>query len=105
VTVLLVALFASAATPIGTWAAQPPQTVTIKDFSYGPETMVVSVGATTVWRNQDVVPHTATAQDDNWDTDEIAGGAEKAHRFDRPGRYAYRCRYHPNMQGVIEVKP
>lgn len=97
VTAFVMALLASAATPMGVWAVQPPQTIAIKDFTFGPEKVVVRVGTTAVWRNQDVVPHTATAQDADWDTDEIPSGAEKAHRFERPGRYAYRCRYHPTM--------
>jgi plastocyanin len=99
---LALALAASAATPTGAWAGQ---TVEIKDFLFGPEALVVPVGTTVVWRNQDIVPHTATAQDAGWDTGDIPGSAEKAHRFERPGRYAYRCRYHPAMNGVIEVKP
>ncbi len=98
---LALALLASAATSASVWA----ETVEIKGFLFVPEALVVRVGATVVWRNGDIVPHTATAADDAWDTAEIVGGAEKAYRFTRPGRYAYRCRYHPAMQGVVEVKP
>jgi plastocyanin len=90
------------------WACTPPAirtTVVIKDLVFGPDTVSVRVGETVVWSNQDLVPHTATAPDDGWDTEEITGGAEKAHQFPRPGRFAYRCRYHPAMQGVVDVKP
>lgn len=104
VTVLVLALLVSA-TPLGIQATQPTQTVEIKDFVFAPQTIVVPVGTTIVWRNNDIVPHTATAQDTSWDIDEIRGGAEKTHQFMRPGRYTYRCRYHPAMQGVIEVQP
>jgi plastocyanin len=104
VTVLVLVLLVGA-TPLGLQAAQPTQTVEIKDFVFTPQTIVVQVGTTVVWRNKDIVPHTATAQDITWDVDEIRGGAEKTHQFMRPGRYPYRCRYHPAMQGVIEVQP
>lgn len=103
-TLFVLALLFSA-TPCGQLAAQPAQTVEIKDVAFTPETLVVPAGTTVVWRNQDIVPHTATAQDATWDTDEIRGGTEKTHRFVAPGLYSYRCRYHPTMQGVIEVKP
>lgn len=100
-----VAFFVSAAALSSVVAAQAAKTVQIKDFLFGPEALVVQVGTTVVWRNRDIVPHTATAQDDKWDTAEILGGAEKSYRFEHPGRYVYRCRYHPAMHGVIEVRP
>lgn len=104
VTVLVLALFVGAM-PLSIQATQPMQAVEMKDFVFAPQTIVVHVGTTVVWRNKDIVPHTATAQDTAWDTEEIQGGAEKAYQFMRPGRYTYRCRYHPAMQGVIEVQP
>ncbi|MFO1352458.1 MAG: cupredoxin family copper-binding protein [Gammaproteobacteria bacterium] len=102
---LVMALLANAVAQVGVWAAQPAQTVEIKDFAFRPEMIIVRAGATVVWRNQDIVPHTATAQDASWDTGEIARSADQALRFEYPGRYAYRCRFHPAMHGVIEVKP
>lgn len=93
------------AMPLGIQATQPTRTIEIKEFVFAPQTTVVHVGTTVVWHNKDIVPHIATAPDTHWDTDEIPGGIEKIHQCMRPRRYTYRCRYHPAMQGVLEVQP
>ncbi len=36
--------------------------VDIKDFTYSPDPVMIAVGGTVTWTNQDSVPHTATAQ-------------------------------------------
>jgi plastocyanin len=88
------------------WAGQPKtHQVDISAFKFLPERVIVRVGDTILFVNKDLVPHTATAQEASWDTGEIRGGAEKAYKFEQVGRFVYICRYHPAMQGVVEVKP
>lgn len=87
--------------------AQQPKThkIDISAFKYLPELLSVRVGDTIAFANKDLVPHTATAQDGSWDSGELRGSAETSQRFDKAGRFVYICRYHPAMQGVVEVKP
>lgn len=87
--------------------AQQPKThkIDISAFKYLPELLSVRVGDTIAFANKDLVPHTATTKEAGWDTGEIRGGAEASQLFDKAGRFAYICRYHPAMQGVVEVKP
>jgi len=79
-------------------------TVTIRNFTNAPATLTVAAGDTVVWTNDDIVPHTATARDSAWDSKEIAAGSTWRMVVRTPGRHAYYCVYHPNMQGVIEVR-
>ena len=79
--------------------------VTIQSFTFAPATLTVATGDTVVWRNSDFVPHTATARDAVWDSQSIAGSDGTWRLVARtPGRHAYYCTFHPNMQGVIEVR-
>ena len=100
-------LAAAAVVGAGATCARPrPQShgVAIRSFTYQPETLTVAAGDTVVWTNGDVVPHTATARDGGWDSRSLA--TRQAWRFvaDTVGRYAYHCVFHPNMQGVVEVR-
>src|SRR6266705_2711973 len=40
-----------------------PNEVTIDNFSYKPQTLTVSVGATVTWINRDDIPHTVLSMD------------------------------------------
>jgi plastocyanin len=79
--------------------------VTIRNFAFVPATVTVAPGDTIVWANTDFVPHTATARDRLWDSQAIAGSEGTWRLVARtPGRHAYYCVFHPNMQGVVEVR-
>jgi plastocyanin len=84
----------------------PPRShaVTIQNFALRPATLTVSVGDTIVWTNADFVPHTATARDGAWDSKSIDGSGTWRFVARAPGRHAYYCVFHPNMQGTIEVR-
>jgi plastocyanin len=84
----------------------PPRsyTVTIKNFTFQPATLRVAPGDTVVWNNTDFVPHTATARDSTWDSKMINGSATYRFVAAKAGTHAYYCVYHPNMQGVLEVR-
>ena len=80
-------------------------TVKIDNFSFGPTTLAVPVGATVTWMNQDDVPHTIVSTDGKdikspvLDTDQ-----EFSHAFAKAGTYAYYCSIHPKMTGKIIVQ-
>jgi plastocyanin len=78
--------------------------VKIDNFSFGPETLTVPVGATVTWTNRDDIPHTVVSTDGVFkskvrDTDE-----KFSYTFDKAGTYPYYCSVHPKMTGKIVVQ-
>ncbi len=76
----------------------------IRGFQYEPPTLRVAVGDTLVWRNEDVVPHTATAAAGEWDSGNLGSGASWRWVASEPGTHAYLCTFHPGMKGTVEVQ-
>lgn len=58
-------------------------------------------GAEVIWVNDDNMIHTVTADDNLFNSGNIAVGDTFRYRFDMVGTYAYHCSYHSNMKGVI----
>ena len=75
--------------------------VEIRGFDFVPNTLSVRPGDVVVWRNRDIVPHTATAGDGTWDTGHIPAGGEAAIVVFGTGGYL--CLYHPSMTGILTV--
>ncbi|HET7094553.1 MAG TPA: cupredoxin domain-containing protein [Thermomicrobiales bacterium] len=94
---------APAATPAAP-AAPAVSDVAIRDFAFDPASLEIAVGATVTWRNDGAAPHTATAADGAFDTGQIDPGQQATATFDQPGSFAYRCAFHPNMEGTIVVR-
>lgn len=77
--------------------------VEIADFAYDPDPVEVEAGGKVTWINRDAEPHTATAEDDSFDTGTLDEGKLKSESFKEPGTYAYICSIHPEMQGTVKV--
>jgi plastocyanin len=77
--------------------------VEIVDFAYDPDPVEVEEGGKVIWINRDAEPHTATADDDSFDTGTLEEGKLKSETFKEPGTYAYICSIHPEMKGTVEV--
>jgi plastocyanin len=78
--------------------------VKIDNFSFGPQTLTVPVGATVTWTNRDDIPHTVVSPDGVFkskvrDTDE-----KFSYTFAQAGTYPYYCSVHPKMTGKIVVQ-
>ena len=54
--------------------------------------------------NADIFQHTATAADGSFDVD-LPAGAKGRTILKRVGVVDYFCRFHPDMQGRLEVAP
>lgn len=78
--------------------------VVISNFSFSPASLTVKVGDTVTWTNQDSMGHSATADDDSFDTGVFSNGESKNVTFEKPGTYAYHCSVHSNMKGTIIVQ-
>ena len=77
--------------------------VEIRDLQFTPAELTVRPGDTIIWTNHDIVPHTATAGDDSWDSGELALGASYTHVVQEGAEGDYYCRYHPAMTGTFET--
>lgn len=73
---------------------------------YSPPTITVVIGVnnTVTWVNNDIAPHTVTADDGSFNSGNLDPGAAWTHVFTTPGTYSYHCIYHQWMTGTIVVK-
>lgn len=78
-------------------------TVKIEGMQFVPATITAHPGDRIVWRNADLVPHTATARG-RFDSGAIAPGHTWAHEVPAPGRYDYVCTFHPGMKATLVVQ-
>jgi len=106
-TTVMIAMLLLAGTPSVAANDQPAGAsadVKIDNFSFGPQTLTVSVGTTVVWTNRDDIPHTVVSADGVFkskvrDTDE-----KFSYTFTKAGTYPYFCSVHPKMTGKIVVQ-
>ena len=83
--------------------------VPMAGFNFDPGVMVVGVGSTVTWVNQDNAPHTATADDESvFKSDVLRNGQTFSFSFDAPGEFKYYCELHGSqggegMSGTIKV--
>jgi plastocyanin len=89
--------------PAPSGEASKSEKVDIIEFTYQPDPVVVQAGGKVVWQNQDAAPHTATADDERWDTGTIEKGKIGSETFKETGTFAYYCEIHPDMRGTVEV--
>jgi plastocyanin len=83
--------------------AAETHTVTIDGMKFVPAMVTLQRGDTVVWRNKDIVPHTATSAG-RFDSGRIATGASWSWTAKEAGRVEYVCTYHPGMAGAVAVK-
>ena len=85
-------------------AAAAPRThiIIIDKMKFGPVPPGLHVGDTIVWRNRDMVRHTATASDKSFDVDLPAGVSGKT-VLKKSGVIPFTCKFHPGMRGVLNV--
>jgi plastocyanin len=89
----------------GTTAARTtPDAITIANFRFSPDPVVVSAGATVTVTNTDGTAHTVTASGGAFDTGELRGGESRPITITKPGTYRYFCNIHNYMTGTIEVR-
>lgn len=88
-------------------AADPPpartHTILIKGFVFVPARLEVAVNDTVIWRNEDIVPHTATAKK-GFDSKGLDQGQSFRYVAKQRGSYSYICTYHPTMKAELLVK-
>ena len=90
--------------------SSPPKVVTvvIRGFKFEPATVTVHPGDTVEWKDDDIVPHTATEYGDPqkpaFDSGTIRTGAAWRYVARKKGTYNYICTLHPNMKGELIIQ-
>ena len=107
VAVLAVAMVALAGCAGGaTTNASPVATTTVdlpKSYKFVPASIVVDVGATVTWTNDDNFTHNVTFDGEAGKV--MKPGETVTHAFPTAGTFHYQCTLHPqNMQGTVTVK-
>lgn len=77
--------------------------VDIRDPSFTPDPVHVSVGDTVVWTNRDTYAHTVTADGGAFDSLDINGGGTFSQTFTAAGTFTYHCNRHSYMTGSVMV--
>ena len=78
--------------------------VEIVDFAFAPETLTIAKGDRISFINLDAVGHTATADDESFDTKMLGKDESAEIIFGEAGEFGYYCLPHPGMRGTIIVQ-
>ncbi len=78
--------------------------VTIQNFAFSPKTITIKKGQSITWTNEDSAGHSATADDNSWDTGVLPQGQSKSLPFTKTGTFTYHCSVHPDMHGTVIVQ-
>jgi plastocyanin len=79
--------------------------VVIRGMRFEPARIQAQVGDTLIWRNRDLVPHTATAAGGAFDSGAIAPDSEWVWIAARSGEVMYGCLFHPTMKARCQIQP
>jgi plastocyanin len=85
-------------------ASAEPGTGRIAGFAFVPAAIEVPLGGQVTWTNEDPAPHTVSAEDGSFGSDQLDPGAIFQATFDRAGTFAYLCQIHPTMTGSVIVR-
>ncbi len=78
--------------------------ITMENMVIAPAEISAKVGDTIEWINKDILAHTATARNGDWD---VTMPPKKTIPLvlKKAGTIEYYCRYHPNMKATLTVEP
>lgn len=89
----------------GTVSTQETQNhiVRITQFRFVPQSLSVKLGDRVTWVNDDIVPHTASAEDDSWDSGELGATEAGEILITEASAGPYFCRFHPSMRARLDL--
>jgi plastocyanin len=76
--------------------------VSMRNLQFHPVAVKLRPGDVVEWRNDDLVPHTASSA--SFSSGTIVAGQSWRHTFTNAGKFPYVCSFHPQMKGVVIVK-
>lgn len=77
--------------------------VAMRGMAFSPTNLSVAAGQTVTFVNDDLAPHTVTADDGSFDTETLEPGRAAQITFSTVGTHTYFCEIHPMMRGVVTV--
>lgn len=80
-----------------------PVVVEMTKLRFTPAEIAIRAGDSVAFLNRDLVPHTATARDQSFDTGILRQDERTEIAFPEAGEFAYVCRFHRHMTGIIRV--
>jgi plastocyanin len=78
--------------------------ITIDKLVYVPAEATAKVGDTIEWVNKDVLAHTATATNGDWNV-MIGPNKTASLVLKKAGTVDYFCKFHPNMKARVTIVP
>jgi len=78
--------------------------ISVENLEFSPVNATAKVGDTVEWVNKDVLAHTATAQNGDWDV-MLPPKKSGTVVLKKAGTVDYYCRFHPNMKATLTVAP
>jgi plastocyanin len=78
--------------------------IVMENMVISPAEVSAKVGDTIEWINKDILAHTATAKNGDFDVT-IAPKKTVTSVLKKAGTVDYYCRYHPNMKAVLTIAP
>ncbi len=78
-------------------------TITINNFKFDPQELIVAVGTEVTWMQEDTASHTIVS-DGLFESEVLNKGESFSFTFTNPGEYNYNCGIHPSMTGTVIVK-
>jgi plastocyanin len=78
--------------------------ITMENLVIAPAEAAAKVGDTIEWVNKDILVHTATARNGDWDVT-MPPKTTVSLVLKKPGTIEYYCRFHPNMKATLMVAP
>ena len=87
-----------------TASAEETVNASIANFAFDPKQLTVKAGTTVNWTNKDDTPHTVTSDSGVFSSPGLDTNESFHFTFQKPGKFPYHCKLHPNMTGVVEVQ-
>ena len=78
--------------------------IVMQNLVISPAEASAKVGDTIEWVNKDILAHTATAKNGDFDVT-IAPKTTATLVLKKAGTIDYYCRYHPNMKAMLTIAP
>ena len=78
--------------------------ITMENLVISPAEAAAKVGDTIEWINKDILAHTATARNGDWDVT-IPPKKTVTLVLKKAGAVEYYCRFHPNMKATLTIAP
>jgi plastocyanin len=78
--------------------------ISMENLVVSPAEASAKVGDTIEWINRDILAHTATARNGDWDV-MIPPKKTVATVLKKAGTIEYYCRFHPNMKATLTIAP